>query len=68
MCVERAAAGRVERREIAERLRELERAERKRFARDGEVRHGGVAETSTNTPVFGPPLCSWPVECRYRGP
>ena len=21
-----------------------------------------------NTPVFGPPLWSWPVECRKRGP
>src|SRR6266576_1840959 len=24
--------------------------------------------TWTKRPVGGPPLCSWPVECRYRGP
>ena len=28
----------------------------------------GSAVTTTKTPVFGPPLCSWPVEWRYRGP
>src|SRR5919106_951320 len=28
----------------------------------------GSSTTWTNRPVGGPPLCSWPVECRYRGP
>src|SRR3712207_7960122 len=26
------------------------------------------ATTCTNTPVDGPPLWNWPVECRKRGP
>ena len=37
MDVQGAAAGRVERREIAERLREFERAERKRLSGNVEV-------------------------------
>src|SRR5262249_35002028 len=35
----------------------------------GMARSGcGAAVISRKTPLFGPPLCSWPVECRERGP
>ena len=29
---------------------------------------GSSATICSTTPVFGPPLCSCPVECRKRGP
>ena len=63
-----APARRIERREVAERLRQFERSKGKRLARESRGLRVGVAVIRTNTPVFGPPLCSWPVECRYRGP
>ena len=58
-----APAALLERREVAGRLRADQ-------AREAEIPAGNrqlLADSSTTwtkSPVFGPPLCSWPVECR----
>ena len=59
----------AQRREVAGRLR-LDERRRTCTARRGcrRRRRGRRSTTWTNTPVGGPPLWSWPVECRKRGP
>ena len=61
--VHRAAAGPIERLEVAERLRHLEHPERERLLRHRQIGRGSAVITR-NTPVLGPPLWSWPVEWR----
>ena len=62
--VDRAPSAGVERLEVAERLCRFQHAERERLPGHRQIRAWLPAVMTTNTPVLGPPLCSWPVECR----
>ena len=65
----RPAAAFAQGQQVAGGLGPLERGEAVGRAGDRHVVVGVVGRrTCTNTPVGGPPLWSWPVECRKRGP
>ena len=59
---------RLDRREVAGGLGVDELAERVRPARDRRGRPGGRRSAGGTSRSAAPPLWSWPVECRKRGP
>ena len=65
---QQAAAARGEHLEIAARLRQLDRPEAVALSRHRQYPPRSSQVICRNTPVFGPPLCACPVECRNRGP